>query len=136
MNNTTQPDIFLVDDQQITNFINRKLLMVAGVGRNIYDFKNPYEALESLEKYKPQLILLDLNMPGLNGWEFIEKMEASYSTDARIAIVTSSTSQYDYEKSREYKSILDYLVKPIKDHSLKKLMEKFEQYSKEAAFNH
>lgn len=133
MNKKLQPDIFLVDDQQITNFINRKLLNVAGVGRNIYDFKNPYEALESLEKYRPQLILLDLNMPQLDGWQFIEELERSYDIDAKIAIVTSSTSQYDYEKSKNYERILDYLVKPIKDQSLKKLMKKYQNYSKKAA---
>ena len=64
--------VILVDDQPISNFITRKLLQVEGITIPISDFTNPVLALEQILKHKEQnyLIILDLNMPEMTGWEF------------------------------------------------------------------
>ncbi|HEA29656.1 MAG TPA: response regulator [Leeuwenhoekiella sp.] len=115
-------DIFLVDDQKITNFINKKLVSVTGIGKKVYDFVNPLNALKELEEKKPQLILLDLNMPEIDGWEFLEQME-NYNTDAKVIIVTSSTSRLDVQKAKNYKRVIHYLTKPLSTGSIEELIQ-------------
>lgn len=117
-------DIFLVDDQKITNFINKKLVSVSGIGKKVNDFINPLQALEELETRKPQLILLDLNMPEIDGWTFLEKME-KYKTNAKVIIVTSSTSGLDLEKAKKYKRVIHYLVKPLSINSIEELIKAY-----------
>lgn len=114
-------DIFLVDDQKITNFINKKLMNISGVGKQIYDFINPLNALEELEIKKPHLILLDLNMPEIDGWEFLEQMK-NYKTKAKVVIVTSSTSKLDIQKAKEYDRVIHYLIKPLNARSIEELI--------------
>ncbi|MGB3775924.1 MAG: response regulator [Leeuwenhoekiella sp.] len=115
-------NIFLVDDQKITNFINKKLINVTGIGKKIYEFISPMAALEELEDKKPHIILLDHNMPEINGWKFLELME-QYNTDAKVVIVTSSTSQVDVQKAKDYKRVIHYLTKPLNVNSIKELTE-------------
>ena len=64
--------IILVDDQPIANFITRKLLEIEGYKENVIDFTNPEEALVYLEDKQNTLIFLYLNMPEMNGWEFLD----------------------------------------------------------------
>lgn len=118
-------DIFLVDDQKITNFINKKLMNISGVGQQIYDFINPRKALEELEIRKPHLILLDLNMPEIDGWEFLEQMK-NYKTTAKVVIVTSSTSKLDIQKAKKYDRVIHYLIKPLNTHAIEELIIAYE----------
>ncbi len=128
MNNIKSEDltIFLVDDQKITNFINKKLIEITGICKKVYDFTIPKTALEYLEVHKPDLILLDLNMPEINGWDFLESME-KYSTHAEVIIVTSSTSKLDQEKARSYSRVIKYYTKPLNQYILRKLAEKYQR---------
>ncbi len=106
--------VILVDDQPITNFITRKLLQVEGITIPISDFTNPVLALEQILKQKEQndLIILDLNMPEMSGWEFLDKLvESKYSP--KIVILTSSTSDLDKNKASEYDFVKDYIIKPL-----------------------
>ena len=104
--------IFLVDDQEISNFINKKLIEVTGMCEKVFDYTNPEKALQLLEKHNPNLIFLDLNMPEINGWNFLEKME-NYNSNADVVIVTSSTSALDVQKSKKYNRVKEYFVKPL-----------------------
>lgn len=114
-------NIFLVDDQKITNFINKKLVSMYGIDKTIYDFINPLKALKELEIRKPHLILLDLNMPEIDGWEFLKKME-SYETTAKVVILTSSTSKLDIQKAKDYDRVIHYLTKPLNARSIEELI--------------
>lgn len=109
---TKELKIFLVDDQKITNFINKKIIDIAGVSKLVYDFIDPKEALDKLEENQPNLILLDLNMPDLDGWGFLDRMEEK-NTDAKVVIVTSSTSPFDVEKAKNYNRVIQYITKPL-----------------------
>lgn len=105
--------IYLIDDQPIANFITRKLLEIEGYNENIHDFTNPVEAFQIVEKEQENaLIFLDLNMPEMTGWEFLEEMQQK-GIIHRIIILTSSTSELDQQKALDYPCVLEYMVKPL-----------------------
>lgn len=117
--------VILVDDQPITNFITRKLLEVEGITIPISDFTNPILALEQILKQKEQkdLIILDLNMPEMTGWEFLDKLvESNHSP--KIVILTSSTSDLDKDKASEYDFVKDYIIKPLNKIKISELCSK------------
>lgn len=104
--------IYLVDDQPISNFITKKLLELEGYCGIVEDFTNPVEAFNQLNQDEDALIFLDLNMPEMNGWEFLEalrKKELSH----KIIILTSSISKVDIDKAKEYPVVIKYMVKPL-----------------------
>ncbi|MDR5590752.1 response regulator [Christiangramia sp. SM2212] len=104
--------IYLVDDQPISNFITKKLLELEGFQGFVKDFTDPTEAFHSVAEDEDALIFLDLNMPVMNGWDFLDAMK-NKNLVHRIIILTSSTSKIDQEKAREYPNVIKYMVKPM-----------------------
>lgn len=104
--------IILIDDQPIANFIARKLLQLEGYEEGVIDFSNPEEALELVLEEKEAIIFLDLNMPEMTGWEFLEKIQHQ-DHGHKVFILTSSTSEVDREKAQSFPDVLDYIVKPL-----------------------
>lgn len=112
--------IYLIDDQPIANFIMRKLLELEGYEGSIEEFTNAEEALEEIEKNGDALIFLDLNMPGMNGWEFMEDLKTR-NLQPNIIILSSSTSKFDKERAKEYSFVLKYMVKPMTKEKFKEV---------------
>ncbi|MAZ27933.1 MAG: response regulator [Cytophagaceae bacterium] len=112
--------IFLVDDQGIANFINKKLIEITGLTDDVQDFTDPQEALEAIAENNPDLVLLDLNMPLMSGWDFLNQMK-SFKTSTKVAICTSSTSTFDKQRMQEYTMVIDYCEKPLNQDVLKNL---------------
>jgi len=112
--------IYLVDDQPITNFITRKLLEVEGITSKIKEFTNPLIALEELEIDQDPFIFLDLNMPEMTGWEFLDNLKSS-NRFPKIVILTSSTSELDVLKAKDYPCVIDYIIKPFSKLKFSKL---------------
>ncbi|WBL23447.1 response regulator [Zunongwangia sp. HRR-M8] len=104
--------IILVDDQPIANFITKKLLENAGYIDNIKDFTDGTIALEEVKRHNNSIILLDLNMPKMSGWEFMDAMQ-NLGLNNKIIILSSSTSEIDIAKAKEYSFVMDYVVKPL-----------------------
>ncbi|SDR66995.1 response regulator [Gramella sp. MAR_2010_147] len=104
--------IYLVDDQPISNFITKKLIELEGFEGHVKDFTDPEVAFESVVKDENALIFLDLNMPVMNGWDFLEAMK-NKNVRHQIIILTSSTSKIDRDKAKEYPCVLKYMVKPM-----------------------
>ncbi|WP_295182183.1 response regulator [uncultured Christiangramia sp.] len=104
--------IYLVDDQPISNFITKKLLEIEGYQGTVKDFTNPREAMEFVSEDSDAIIFLDLNMPEMNGWEFLEMLQ-SRNCRHRIIILTSSTSKIDVDKAKDYPAVIKYMVKPM-----------------------
>ncbi|WP_010229709.1 response regulator [Gillisia marina] len=118
--------VILVDDQPITNFITRKLLQIEGVTIPISDFTNPVIALEKILKLKEpnEIIFLDLNMPEMSGWEFLDKLvEINYRP--KIIILTSSTSDLDKDKALKYDFVEDFIIKPLNQNKISQLCSKY-----------
>ena len=112
--------IFVVDDDEVNNFITRKLLSQFDKDYEITTYSNPVQAFEVLEKansgvgYFPDMILLDINMPGIDGFEFLAKMKEYNLTDKIQVIMYSSSSQKeDKKKAESFPNVVGYLEKPF-----------------------
>lgn len=102
----------MVDDQPIANFITKKLLEVEGFNGEVRDFTDSTEAFEYLSNEDESLIFLDLNMPVMSGWDFLEELQKR-NIKHQVIILSSSTSQFDIQKAKLYPDVLQYVVKPM-----------------------
>ena len=120
-------EVLIIDDDQVVVFIQKRMVSRAGLSLNPKSFFEAEAALcylkeKALENDNHFLILLDINMPKMNGWEFLEKLEKS-SIQGRVMVVmvTSSVDARDRQKAREYKNVIDFIEKPITTKSCEKL---------------
>jgi|SRR5690606_23569807 len=122
--------VLLVDDDPIFNWVSTKMIGKVDPGLTIKSFVNGKDALDFLrESYSGKIfyhILLDINMPGLNGWEFLdalEKMQTIESENLSIYIVSSSTDDSDVKKSDGYGLVNGYFNKPLSVESIKSILD-------------
>lgn len=114
--------LLIIDDDSVTRTLNTMLVkrFFSDVKTLSFEFgQDAIDYLSNSESIKPKLILLDLNMPEMNGWDFMNEIE-KLNIDCDIAIVTSSNAAIDVEKSKHFKSIVHFFVKPL---SVSKLQE-------------
>lgn len=104
--------IFLVDDEYINNVISTKILMKIDSKLEIVKFTNPVEAYDEMKNAKPDLILLDLNMPQFSGWQYLEKMRVD-NMPYQVVILTSSVCKPDNARARTYENVIGYAEKPL-----------------------
>ena len=118
----TKVNVLLIDDDAIYQFVSRKTLEATGHAEKISICSNGEEALHFLEKNRydlnelPDVILLDVNMPVMNGWEFLEayqSLKPQLSKEIHVFLVTSSMNEQDRDFSRRYDCVEDYIVKPL-----------------------
>ncbi|MDX5339721.1 MAG: response regulator [Cyclobacteriaceae bacterium] len=124
--------IFLVDDDPINNLINRRLLGKTGISQKIEEFLGGQDALDRIAQESPSnriLIFLDINMPVVNGWEFLEKYLLLFQERKdKILILSSSIDFQDRQKAQEYELVSGFLEKPL---TLDKIKEHFPNSFKE-----
>jgi len=116
--------ILLIDDDPVINFVNSKIVAKKFDDTPIFIFEDGKKALEHLKTNSNHsfLIFLDLNMPIMNGWEFMEAISSETpNLDIQVHIITSSVDPSDQAKAAQYKQICSYLVKPLKASNLEKL---------------
>lgn len=113
---------FIIDDDDIYIFGIKKLVQIKKLCQEIDTFSNGSDALQRLKELEvqkapfPEIILLDINMPIMNGWEFMEKfgeIDESFRKDTKIYMVSSSIDPEDIEKANKLKEIEEYIIKPI-----------------------
>ena len=104
-------NILLVDDEYISNFINKKLISHIDASVNAIEFSDPEAAFDQLDYIKPDLIFLDINMPVMNGWDFLDKMAAE-AKDYKVVILTSSVNAIDHKRAMKYMNVVGYVEKP------------------------
>lgn len=114
------PLITLIDDEEISNFLNRKMIESAALETDIEEFISSKEALNSIlnrpQIELPNIILLDIRMPEINGFEFIERIIESNREDLnkiKIVVMTSSLYSKDKSKALSYPIVIDFINKPI-----------------------
>jgi CheY-like chemotaxis protein len=121
--------IFLVDDDPINNLINRRLLTKTGICDKILEFLSAQDALNQIKLLKKEdtlLIFLDINMPVLNGWEFLEAYNELFSDrNDKIVILSSSIDFQDRQKAMEYPIVTGFIEKPL---SLEKISLQIGKY--------
>ena len=110
----------LIEDDPIHAFLSSKYLKLSGLVEDILvlsDGQEAYEKLKALmfsEAKLPELILLDLNMPIWDGWKFLDEfLKLPVQSEITIYILSSSISEEDHEKAKEYNEVSNFIVKPI-----------------------
>ncbi|MCX8148964.1 response regulator [Thermaurantimonas aggregans] len=106
--------IMVVNDDQIQNLICRKVFTMNLDGVEVLDFVDPSEALKAIVDKRAELkfILVDVNMPGMNGWEFIENVEKN-GFEYPVVMFTASVDEEDREKASKTKMVKMFLDKPM-----------------------
>ena len=123
--------IMLVDDDTYTNLYNKIILEKASVAKEVTEFQNGKEALQYLEQggNHVDLILLDINMPIMNGWQFLEEYEKLSDTKKAtimVIMLTSSVNYDDKKKAEKLDFIKKFINKPLDDDKIKEIMALFE----------
>ncbi|RAK70017.1 response regulator [Hymenobacter edaphi] len=116
------PCILLVDDDQTTNYLNRLLLKRLAVADELLTAQNGLEALQMLQAHhqrpelnEPVLVFLDVKMPVMDGFEFLqayEQLPAAHKAETVIVMLTTSLHPQDVERMQQLK-IAGFLNKPL-----------------------
>ena len=120
-------NFFLIDDSAFDLFIYEKLLIKSGITNSVKTFNSARDALKHLigqgENLPEIVILLDLQMPDMNGFEFIDEFDQlpeSLRRKVRIFMLSSTIDTRDIEKAKASQLIIDLLPKPLEIPFLKK----------------
>lgn len=114
----TNYDLLIVEDDQVFTWMQSKLVQKSSLHQGPLTFSNGKEALEYLDQHASDLpsmlILLDINMPVLNGWQFLEELQNKpYASLIRVVMLTSSVEKSDKVKSATYPQVIGYYEKPL-----------------------
>jgi CheY-like chemotaxis protein len=124
--------VLLVDDDFATNYFHKLVIEKAGIDTHVQVVENGRDALDYITcsgKFKesatplPGIIFLDINMPRMNGWEFLEeyrKLPQELKAKIVMAMVTTSLNPADEKKAHNNKDLIDFISKPL-------TLEKFEE---------
>ncbi|MET7257046.1 response regulator [Dyadobacter jiangsuensis] len=120
-------NFFLIDDSAFDLFIYEKLLIKSGITNSVKTFNSARDALKHLiaqaESLPDTIILLDLQMPDMNGFEFIDEFDQlpeALRQKIRIFMLSSTIDTRDIEKAKASQHIIDLLPKPLEIPFLKK----------------
>jgi CheY-like chemotaxis protein len=130
--------ILCVDDDPVTLMLIKILISKALLTKEIITASNGAEAMSYFQKLLPtensnltnypKLILLDLNMPIMGGWEFLDNFIkndlASVFKNTKIFVVSSSIDPLDIEKSKTYPIVVDFFSKPMTKEKLNLMIQK------------
>ena len=113
--------IYLVDDDEGINFLNKAILSRLQLAEEVVAFRDPTQAIESLKTAisqgnPPELIFLDINMPLMDGWEFVEsysKIEMTSAAKPVIVMLSSSIDPADEKKANSISQISAFKSKPL-----------------------
>lgn len=115
--------IMLIDDSEIDNMVNAHILSKNNIAKNIVVHSSANDALNYLSKINhnsdfliPDVILLDINMPIMNGFGFLvefEKFDDSLLNKIKVVMLTSSVDPNDIRRSKEYKTVQSFISKPL-----------------------
>lgn len=127
MNNKS---VCIIDDDSIFVYIAKRLLKESNFNDHILVFENGKEGIEGLlrlvkdEKEIPSIIFLDLSMPIMSGWEFLDSFanaQIPNKEELKIIVMSSSINPNEIQKIKAYPMVADYIVKPITPSDLEKI---------------
>lgn len=124
--------ILCVDDDPITLMLCRKVITRANFSRHTDSAQNGEDALhyfdnlilQENEEEFPELIFLDLNMPVMGGWEFLDNFSNSYAhffPNTKVIVLSSTIDPQDVQNAKTYPMVLDFMSKPITMEMLEEL---------------
>ncbi len=131
--------VLMIEDDTFTIELNKMLLQWSKLDKYLVGVDSVAEALEYCGKSiadnlpLPKYILLDLNMPVRNGFDFMEEYQNNYANhfpDTKVIVVTSSTRSKDRQRSFSFPFVKDYIVKPLPEKYIERLIVNQEFTSK------
>ncbi|PIB39423.1 response regulator [Maribacter sp. 4G9] len=123
--------ILLIDDSEIDNYINKAIISKSEIVSEVITKTSGKEALDYLIDLQddvesvPEIIFLDIRMPGMDGYEFIEhfkNLPDALKGKCRVFVLSSSTNPTDVARSESYEEIEKHLAKPLAHHSIEELI--------------
>ena len=126
--------VLLIDDSEFDNLFHERVIRKSELVENVIVKTSGDEALEFLKenlrlnRSSPDIIFLDINMPGMNGWEFIEqyqKLEDASKSKVVLVMLTTSDNPKDISKAKEYPAISDYKIKPLSKPILEDVINRY-----------
>jgi response regulator of citrate/malate metabolism len=105
--------VVLIDDDPISIFVTEKLITKnVQAPIQFFKFQSAKLALKEIYSLKPNFLFLDLNMPDMNGWDFLDNFNEEL-IEAKVYILSSSIDERDIRRASTYKVVKDYLAKPL-----------------------
>ncbi|WP_298478906.1 response regulator [uncultured Maribacter sp.] len=123
--------VCIIDDDSIFVYIAKRLMKESNFCEKILVFENGKQGIEGLleidknKKEMPSIIFLDLSMPIMSGWEFLDSYanaQISNKDDLKIIVMSSSINPNEIEMIKAYPMVTDYIVKPITPSDLDKII--------------
>lgn len=125
----------IIDDDKIYVNLVKKIIEIKKLSENLLIYKNGKEALDYFkenlgnlsEEKLPDIIFLDLNMPVMDGWEFLNefiKIKNNFNKKITLYVVSSSIDPRDLERAKSFSLVTDYLIKPIELKKFEKIFQK------------
>lgn len=129
--------VLIVDDDEASVFLSKLFIENLELDIDVFSAKDGKEALELLEEknikaggdsFTPCLIVLDINMPVMNGWQFLDAYQKRFPKELQsrivIAMMTVSEDERDFIRAMENPFINEYISKPLTDEGVLEIMEK------------
>ncbi len=123
--------ILLVDDNDADNYFHKLVINEMNITDNIQVVTNGFDALEYLNNDNnilPELVFLDINMPKMSGWEFIEEFKKIDPVKRRkivVVILSTSINPDDYNRAQDSAEISDFETKPLDAEAIENIIYKF-----------
>jgi response regulator RpfG family c-di-GMP phosphodiesterase len=116
----------LIDDDDTSNFITEKQLLIFKVTEVVETVSNGLEAKHYFMNCQvlPDLVFVDINMPMMSGFEFLEWLEASeFKGRSKFTIYSTSIRKEDKEMAQRYPDVITYIEKPLNEEKMKKILK-------------
>lgn len=110
--------VLVVDDDDVILFLHDLMIRDSGLSQDVTCFLTASAALDHLAAHRSGddqfLVLLDINMPGISGWRFLELLQgAEYKDRVSVVLVTSSIDYADHQKAQGFPAVVEYVEKPL-----------------------
>jgi CheY-like chemotaxis protein len=127
--------VVLIDDDEVNNFVCESIIRNENFAEEVISFQGAEEALEFLKssvslngQHFPDLIFLDINMPGMDGWNFIEefrKLPEHATQKCSLFMLSSAVDRKDIQCARSHKEVKEFFSKPLSPEILEFIREEF-----------
>ncbi len=123
--------VLLIDDEEIANYLNEMVIRSVGAFERTEVCTSGMQALDFLKELMaagsppPNLILLDINMPGMNGYQFLDAfatLDPDFIQPIKIVMLSSSLNEKDRTRALQYNTVSDFCSKPLSVDLVNKLL--------------